>query len=237
MGLCPGHDGLTPSMIKVISGYLVRTLAFVVNFSFCQGIVPNELKRARVVLIFKKGNVNNLTNYRPISVLPCLSKVYERTIYNRIVSFLELHNILSQSQLGFRKRYSTSMALLHVVDLITSVCDAGNNVMGVFIDLSKTFDTVNHEILLRKLKHYDLRGLPGRWMNNYLTDRTQFVEYNGNFFSDSAVSCGVPQGSILGPLLFILYINDLRMLYPRSKRLCMRMTLLSSSFFFCSGCN
>ena len=180
-----------------------------ISVSIIHGIVPNELKIARVVPIFKSGDKALFSNYRPISVLPCFSKILERRIYNRIINYLNDFNVLCDNQYGFRKNRSPSLALIDLCDRISSAFDRREYAIGVFLDLSKAFDTVNHAILFDKLEHYGIRGLALEWVKSYFSERAQFVEFNNVRSSPQEISCGVPQGSILGPLFFILYVNDL----------------------------
>ena len=148
-----------------------------------------------------------LNNYRPISVLNTFSKVFERLMYDRLTKFLDKYNVLYQNQFGFRQGHSTHHALITLVDKITKSLDNGDIVIGVFLDLKKAFDTVNHKIILKKLYHYGIRGNLNKWFESYLADRSQYVLFNGKTSDTRNVNCGVPQGSILGPLLFILYIR------------------------------
>ena len=150
-----------------------------------------------------------LSNYRPISVLPIFSKIFEKVVYNRLITYFNKYDILFKNQYGFRKGHSTSLALHHLFDNITKAIDQKEYTIAVFIDLSNAFDMVNHEILINKLKHYGIRGLSLDWIKSYFGNRQQYVEYNGAYSSYNSIKCGVPQGSILGPLLFLIYINDL----------------------------
>ena len=148
-------------------------------------------------------------NYRPVSLLCILSKVFEKVMYTRLLDFLEKQKVLFQYQFGFRKKHSSYMAVMLLVDKIIKCLEDGEFVIGVFLDFSKAFDTVDHEILLTKLYHYGIRGSALDWFRSYLSDRKQYVTYNGVASASKAIKCGVPQGSILGPLLFLIYINDL----------------------------
>ena len=137
------------------------------------------------------------------------SKLLEKAVYNRILKYLNKYDILFKHQFGFRKNHSTSFALLHLFDKISSAIDNKEHAIGIFLDLSKAFDTVNFNIMFDKLEHYGIRGVALDWIKDYFTERCQFVQYNGHCSQRKSIKCGVPQGSILGPLFFLLYINDL----------------------------
>ena len=161
------------------------------------------------VMVFKNGDRSQLNNYRPISVLPTFSKILEKLTCNRLVSYLSKHAILCSNQFGFRSNHDTSMAVIDMVDEISSAMDSSRFSIGVFVDLPKAFDTLNHKILLTKLNHYGIRGTALDWFESYLSNRRQYVEYNGIKSNLCELICGVPQGSVLGPVLFVLYINDI----------------------------
>ena len=167
------------------------------------------MKMAKVIPLFKSADSSLFNNYRPISILSVFSKLYERLFYNRLIDFLNQENILYKNQFGFRKAHSTQLALILLLDKITSALEDGKYVIGEFLNFSKVFDTVNHTILLQKLAHYGIRGLANDWICSYLNNRSQFVSYDGINSDKQIIKCGVPQGSILGPLLFLVYINDL----------------------------
>ena len=184
-------------------------LKHIFNISLAKGVFPDELKIARVTPIFKKGNNTLVTNYRPISVLPCFSKLLERIMYNRLYKFLLENNILYQKQLGFQNAHSPEHAILQLVNQMTEAFSQGKYTLGIFLDLSKAFDTVNHNILLEKLKAYGIQSENLKWFRSYLSNRKQFILYDDFKTEVKIVKCDVPQGSILGPLLFLIFVNDL----------------------------
>ena len=181
------------------------------NMSLREGVFPSLLKSASICPIFKKGEKFKCENYRPISLLSNISKIFERVMYNRVEQFLISTNQFYNRQFGFRRNHSTNHALLSIIERIRESTDNNLFTCGVFIDLEKAFDTVNHKILLAKLSHYGIRGNANLWFKSYLANRVQHVNINGNMSNKSTISCGVPQGSILGPLLFLLYINDMQL--------------------------
>ena len=150
----------------------------------------------------------DVSNYRPISLLSVFNQIFERLVCKRLTSFLEKHNIFFDNQFGFRSKRSTTHAVLTITDMIQQAIDKGKVSCGLFLDLSKAFDTVNHTILLKKLEHYGIRGIALEWFKSYLCNRKQFTVIGGTSSSVNCITCGVPQGSVLGPILFLLYIND-----------------------------
>ena len=174
------------------------------------GEFPNELKLGRITPIYKKDEVDNMANYRPISTLPILGKIFEKIIYSRLYKFMSSKDIISDSQFGFRKQHSTSHAIHHSVNFIKESHSKALYVLGIFIDLSKAFDTIDHEILLKKLYHYGVRGIPYSLLSSYLKNRLQYVKIEEYESEKLEIKYGVPQGSVLGPLLFLLYMNDIK---------------------------
>ena len=184
--------------------------------SLKKGIVPKEFKLAKVTPIFKSGDPKVICNYRPISLLSIFDKLLERLVCNRLTDFLNRYNILYDYQFGFRKKHSTSLALIDTIDKIYEYLDKKENVIGIYFDLQKAFDAVDHSILLNKLYNYGIRGALYEWLKNYLCDRTQFTMAKGCRSSLGNITHGVPQGSILGPILFLCYCNDICNAIPES---------------------
>ena len=209
--LSTGHDAIRTKLLKEIIDTICMPLTHIINLSFETGIVPDQLKIAKVVPIYKASDNTSLNNYRPISLLPASSKLLEKIMFDKVMGFLNSHDVLYKQQYGFRPKHSTIHPIIHFLNHCAETNNEINTkcTLAIFCDLAKAFDVINHEILLKKLNRYGIRGIVNSWFRNYLANRKQFVMFQETHSPLMNIMCGVPQGSILGPLLYLIYVNDI----------------------------
>ena len=212
-----GPNSIPIKILKLFKNDISSQLSEIFNISFSSGVFPSILKTAKVIPVHKKDSKLDFSNYCPISLLSNVEKMLEKSMYNRIYKFFSDNNLIYSLQFGFRQKYSTVHALIILTESIRKNLDEGNIGCGIFVDLQKAFNTVEHDILLSKLEHYGVCGLANEWFKSYLSNRKQYVSINGYDSNLADVKFDVPQGSVLGPLLFLIYINDLNQTLKFSK--------------------
>jgi hypothetical protein len=202
-------DGISSKLLKSIKNEICTPLAHIFNLSVNQGIFPKKLKKSRTVPIFKSGDPTLCDNYRPISLLSSMSKILEKIVSTQLVNHLDRNDILHEHQYGFQRGKSTEHNLIHALNFIGNSINENKYCLGVFFDLKKAFDVCSKDILLMKLEKIGIRGVALDWFKSYLSERTQYVDINNSTSSEKDISTCILQGSILGPILFLIYINDL----------------------------
>ena len=210
-GKAAGIDEITPDLLRLCVSGIAESLSSLFNKSFDSSKFPSQWKKALVVPIFKKGDKCCPGNYRPISLLPAISKVLERVVHNKLSDFLR--SWLTSNQSGFKKSDGTVPQLVRMTQEWSNAVDEGQYVAAVFFDLKKAFDRVWHQGLFTKLRAAGIKGAAHEWPVNFLTDRVQVTVVNGTISMSARLFAGVPQGAILSPLLFSVYMNDIP--FPR----------------------
>ena len=202
-----GHDGISSEVLKLISNNISSSITFIINQTLTTGIFPDKLKIAKVVPIFKKDSNKEFQNYRPISVLPVISKIFESVIHDQLNEYFINNKLFCAQQYGFMKNASTELASLELIDRLLN--QLNDHKIPINLDLSKAFDKISHDILLDKLTYYGVTNASLQLLKSYLANRSQYVQIDDEMSSLQTIKSGISQGSILGPLFFSIYINDI----------------------------
>ena len=224
-----GIDNISNKLLKFVKNVIFEPLSIIINQMLKLGIFPDLLKLSKVVPLYKKDDDSNLSNYRPISLLSSISKIFEKVLLEQLTTYLDNNNLIHNHQYGFRKRHSTEYAALHIVDYLNYGMDLKRTPINLYLDLSKAFDSLSHKTLIGKLKHYGICDVALKLMKSYLENRKQYVQFDTCTSDMKSIRNGVPQGSILGPLLFLIYIND----FPNSSKLFNFLMYADDTTLFC----
>ena len=203
-----GVDNISNKLLKFVKSVISKPLSIIINQMLKLGIFPDSLKISKVVPLHKKDDQTNLSNYRPFSLLPSISKIYGKVLLEQLATYFDNNNLIHSYQYGFRKRHSTEYAALYIVDYLNYEMDLKMTPTNIYLDFSKAFDSLSHTILITKLKHYGICVVALKLMKSYLENWKQYVQFDTCTSDMKSIHNGVPQGSILGPLLFLIYIND-----------------------------
>jgi Reverse transcriptase (RNA-dependent DNA polymerase) len=201
-------DGINNKLLKSVSLEITLPLAHIFNLSLSTGIFFEQLKRSRIVPVHKQGAKDNCDNYRPITLLNSIFKMLERFVATKLINYLELNKLLNCNQFGFQSGKSSEQNLIKSLNIISKALNDNEFCIGIFIDLHKAFDVYSHDVLLKKLQHFGINGKAHDWFRSYLTNRKQQVDIDGHLSDQITINISVLQGSILGPILFLCYIND-----------------------------
>ena len=202
-----GHDGISSELLKLITGDISKCITLIINQSLHSGIFPDKFKIAKVTPIHKKGDIKLITNFRPISVLPVISKIFETVICDQLSHYLESNNLLCPQQYGFTKNSSTELAALEVIDRLLNQLNKHKIPINLYLDLAKAFDSLNHGILLDKLEYYGVQNKTKDLLESYLSNRKQFVQIGEIVSKIKPISMGVPQGSVILALFFLTFLS------------------------------
>ena len=228
-----GYDNVSNRILKGIYPAILKALWIIFNKSLNNGEFPMTMKLAIVTPLYKSKNIHEICNYRPISLLPVISKVLEKIISNRLVKFFTKHKVLYEGQYGFRRQRSTTDAILDFMGNVLHSFNRGMFTIGIFLDMTKAFDSINHETLLNKLEKYGIRGIAFEWLKSYLSERKLQVKFKETLSDRFSVEFGTPQGSVLGPLLYIVLANDL----IKSLKFCSSISFADDTTVYASGRN
>ena len=204
-----GSDGISTNLLKIIIPAILKPVKLILNQSLVTGIFPDNLKVAKVTPLFKKNDSQLMDNYRPVSLLNSISKIFEKVVHKQLSAYFKKHKLFYKSQYGFRDEHSTELASMELIDRVMNSFEKKHTPLAIYMDLSKAFDTLDHKILLHKLDYYGIKGSELNWFKSYLSDRKQYVQIEESSSTYKTITTGVPQGSVLGPLLFLIYMNDI----------------------------